>query len=56
MMTSTELAHFLNIHINTVRRWTDNGLLKSYRIGRRRDRRFSLEDVTAFLKEQKDNN
>lgn len=52
MLTSTELARFLNIHINTVRRWTDQGLLKSYRIGPRRDRRFSQEDVIRFLRER----
>lgn len=54
MLTSTELARFLNIHINTVRRWTDQGLLKSYRIGPRRDRRFSQEDVIRFLRERDD--
>ena len=54
MLTSTELARFLNIHINTVRRWTDQGLLKTYRIGPRRDRRFSQEDVIKFLREKDD--
>jgi excisionase family DNA binding protein len=54
MLTSTELARFLNIHINTVRRWTDQGLLKSYRIGPRRDRRFSQEDVINFLRGRPD--
>lgn len=52
MMTSTELARFLNIHINTVRRWTDSGQLKSYRIGSRGDRRFTHEDVIKFLQER----
>lgn len=54
MLTSTELARFLNIHINTVRRWTDQGLLKTYRIGPRRDRRFSQEDVISFLRDRPD--
>jgi excisionase family DNA binding protein len=49
MFTSRELARLLNVHINTVRRWSDRGLLNSYRIGNRGDRRFSREDVINFL-------
>ena len=49
MFTTRELAKFLNVHINTVRRWSDQGIIKSYRIGPRGDRRFSRDDVIAFL-------
>jgi excisionase family DNA binding protein len=49
MLTARELARFLNVHINTVRRWDASGMLKSYRIGARGDRRFSREDVALFL-------
>jgi excisionase family DNA binding protein len=49
MFTTRELAKFLNVHINTVRRWSDQGLIKSYRIGPRGDRRFSKDDVLIFL-------
>ena len=49
MFTTRELAKFLNVHINTVRRWSDHGIIKSYRIGPRGDRRFSRDDVIAFL-------
>jgi excisionase family DNA binding protein len=42
-------AKFLNVHINTVRRWSDQGIIKTYRIGPRGDRRFAREDVMAFL-------
>ena len=49
MFTTRELAKFLNVHINTVRRWSDQGIIKSYRIGPRGDRRFSRDDVLGFL-------
>jgi excisionase family DNA binding protein len=51
MLSTRELARLLNVHINTVRRWSDQGILKSYRIGPRRDRRFSRDDVAVFLSE-----
>jgi len=51
MLTASELAHLLNIHINTVRRWSNQGVLKAYRIGPRGDRRFSKEDIDSFLAE-----
>lgn len=49
MLTTRELARLLNVHINTVRRWSDDGILKSYRIGPRGDRRFSRDDIIDFL-------
>jgi excisionase family DNA binding protein len=51
MLTASELARLLNVHINTVRRWSNRGILKVYRIGPRRDRRFSKEDIDSFLAE-----
>ena len=50
-LTSRELARMLNVHINTVRRWSDQGTLKAYRFGPRGDRRFSKESVAQFLAE-----
>jgi len=49
MLTARELARLLNVHINTVRRWDDRGILKAYRIGPRGDRRFSKGDIALFL-------
>ena len=49
MLTIAETAHLLNVHINTVRRWSDQGMLKSYRIGTRGDRRFRRNDIDSFL-------
>jgi excisionase family DNA binding protein len=49
MLTSSEVARMLNVHINTVRRWSNQGTLVSYRIGSRGDRRFRKDDVGAFF-------
>jgi len=51
MLTTADVAQFLGLHVNTVRRWSRQGILKSYRIGSRGDRRFRREDVDGFLKE-----
>jgi excisionase family DNA binding protein len=48
-LTPRELARLLNVHINTVRRWSDRGVLKAHRFGPRGDRRFSKEDIAEFL-------
>jgi len=52
MLTTYDVARLLNIHINTVRRWTNRGVMKAYRIGPRGDRRFRKEDIAVFLTEQ----
>ena len=49
MLTASDVAHLLNVHVNTVRRWSNQGILKAYRIGSRGDRRFNEEDITRFL-------
>jgi len=49
MLTVKDVARFLNIHTNTVRRWSDNNVLKAYRITPRGDRRFRKEDIERFL-------
>ncbi len=51
MLTPSDVAHLLGIHVNTVRRWSNKGVLRSYRISPRGDRRFRREDVDGFLRE-----
>jgi len=51
MLTTSDVAHLLGLHPNTVRRWSKKGILKLYRIGARGDRRFKREDIDSFLKE-----
>ena len=42
-------AEQLRVHPNSIRRWSDTGLLPAVRIGERGDRRFRLRDVERFL-------
>jgi len=51
MLTVREVARLLHVHPNTLRRWTNNGRIKAYRITPRGDRRFKREDVAKLLAE-----
>jgi excisionase family DNA binding protein len=52
MLTVSDVARLLSVHINTVRRWSNQEILKAYRVGSRGDRRFQREDVASFLSEE----
>ena len=49
MLTATEVADMLHLHVNTVKRLGDRGELPFYRVCKRGDRRFRLDDVMRFL-------
>jgi excisionase family DNA binding protein len=49
LMTATEVAAFLRVHLGSVRRWSRTGKLKGYRLGGRGDWRYDRRDVLAFL-------
>ncbi len=49
MLQVKEVAELLGIHPNTVRIWTDSGVLAAYRIGPRKDRRIPLAAVRLML-------
>ena len=51
MLTVGELSTLLHIHPHTLRRWADKGIIKSYTITPRGDRRFLLRDITEFLEQ-----
>ncbi|MFC1871030.1 helix-turn-helix domain-containing protein [Chloroflexota bacterium] len=50
-MTVREVALLLHVHPNTLRRWSESGIIKAYRISSRGARRFTKEDILKFLSE-----
>ena len=52
LLATGDVSQLIWVHPNTVRRWSNQGILRSYRIGPRGDRRFKREDVERFLKER----
>ena len=54
MLTIGEVAALLHVHINTVRRWNNQGIIKAYRIGPRGVRRFRQQDISSFLTRSQD--
>ena len=51
LLTVSQVARRLHLHPNTVRLWSNQGLLRAYRVGPRRDRRFRPEEIQRFLSE-----
>jgi DNA binding domain, excisionase family len=51
LLTTTEVAEILRVHPNTIRQWSDKGLIHVYRLGPRGDRRFKRGDVDGFLRQ-----
>jgi excisionase family DNA binding protein len=52
MLTVREVSRLLHVHSNTLRRWSDQGIIRAYRIGPRGDRRFRPEDIAVLLLEE----
>jgi excisionase family DNA binding protein len=52
MLRTGEACRILCIHANTLRRWSEQGTVKAYRVGPRGDRRFRREDIAALLIEK----
>jgi excisionase family DNA binding protein len=53
LLTATEVAEMLHLHVNTVKRLGDRGEIPFYRVCKRGDRRFRLDDVLDFLRRAK---
>jgi len=51
MLTVREVARVLHVHPNTLRRWSNKGRIRAYRINPRGDRRFKREEIARYLAE-----
>ena len=49
LLTIQEVCRLLNIHPNTLRRWSAKGLLQEYRIGPGSHRRYKAEDIIELI-------
>lgn len=49
LLTIAEAAEFLKVSKTSLRRWTNSGQLPCYRVGRRSERRFLVEDLKALV-------
>jgi excisionase family DNA binding protein len=54
MLTVREVARLLHVHPNTLRRWSNKGRIRAYRITPRGDRRYKREEIARFLAEHND--
>ena len=52
MLTVRDVANFLHLHTNTVRRWSNEGRLQAIRMGPRGDRRFPQENVLRLMSKE----
>lgn len=48
-LTIKEAAQFLGVSTASLRRWSNSGRLRCFRVGGRRERRFLEEDLLAFM-------
>ena len=53
LLTASEVAEMLHLHVNTVKRLGDRGELPFFRVCKRGDRRFRYDDVLDFLRRAK---
>ena len=49
LMTSGEASRLLNVHTNTLIRWSDNGIINAHRICGRGDRRYNREEIVKLI-------
>jgi excisionase family DNA binding protein len=49
LLTLSEASRLLHVHQSTLRRWSNRGIVRTYRIGIRGDRRFRKDDIKFLL-------
>ena len=52
LLSTGQAASLLNVHVNTVRRWSNEGILKAYRVGPRGDRRIRRREIDNLLQKR----
>jgi excisionase family DNA binding protein len=52
-LTTDEAAEYLQIHVETVRRWAREGKVASVKLGNRGGFRFKREDLERFLESRR---
>jgi excisionase family DNA binding protein len=55
-LTISEAAEFLHVSEISLRRWTNSGKLRCFRVGGRNERRFLIEDLLAFMPQTRTEN
>jgi excisionase family DNA binding protein len=48
-LTIAEAAEFLHVSPTSLRRWSNSGRLRSFRVGGRNERRFLIDDLLGFM-------
>jgi transposase len=48
-MSIAGVAAILGVHTNTIRRWSDEGLIPCFRLGPRQDRKFEPQSVMEMM-------
>ncbi len=53
LLDTKDAANFLNVSVMTIRRWTNAGKLKCFRVGGKQERRFYVKDLEELLHDSK---
>jgi excisionase family DNA binding protein len=56
MLKISEASKLLDLHMNTIRRWSDKGILPHYRVGERGDRRYRRGELIDFRRKMASRN
>jgi len=56
LLPISDASRLLCVHVNTLRRWSDQGIIRAYHIGPRGDRRFWSYDVLNLKAHLQPNN
>ena len=53
-LTTEEAAEYLQVHVNTVRRWAREGIIPAPKLGNRGGFRFRREELDDFLRSRRE--